>query len=933
MSTIMYRHLQRSLRTAPTLFATHIFALSLVATLFGISGEGSFAATDKDCFECHSDKTFTSERGGKTISLYVDATRFAGSAHQRIGCIGCHSDADVAEFPHDAGLKEVQCGSCHDEAQHAFDGSIHGRMLKRGGLYAPHCYDCHGKHDIQPRSTLQAAVFKLNIPVLCGKCHKEDAPAARHYDIPEKNIIEHYRDSIHGEGLLKKGLLVTATCIDCHSSHGILPHTDPASTISAHNIAKTCTKCHGLIEQVHQKVIRGEVWEKEAGVIPACVDCHSAHEVRKDSLIKGMNDRDCLKCHEQKNPVVTPADLGASVHFKIPCIKCHSDVSPRHERPCDTSKKVDCSSCHAEQTNAYYESTHGSLHLKQDTDAPHCVDCHGSHKVLSRLNESSPTFRRNVPSLCAQCHREGEKAAVRYKGTQKGIVSSYRESTHGKGVLESGLLPSAVCIDCHTSHRELPASDSHSSVHPVNLPGTCGKCHQGIYEKFQKSVHSPLVTTTGAKLPVCDDCHGTHKITRVEKDRFMQEIVHECGSCHQDVASTYFQTYHGKAYQLGSMKAAKCSDCHGAHDILKPTDIGSHLSRNNVVDTCRKCHKGANRQFTGYLTHATHHNRVKYPILFYTFWGMTMLLVGTFAFFGIHTLLWLPKSIARLKEKRQMHATDDLRHFVRFARRERIMHLFVIISFIGLALTGMMLKFAHMTWATVLSKWIGGVAVAGFIHRVCAIITFGYMTTHLVFLFRQKRESGLSWLKFIFSKNSMVPTWKDAQDFYYTMKWFLGIGERPPYGRWTYWEKFDYFAVFWGVMIIGTSGLMLWFPEWFTKFLPGWVINVATIIHSDEALLAVGFIFTIHFFNTHLRPDAFPMDPVIFTGRIPLAHLKEERPHEYEALVKSGKLEEHLTVPYDERRMKWIYAFGMTCLCAGIILVILIIYSILFGYK
>ena len=114
----------------------------------------------------------------------------------------------------------------------------------------------------------------------------------------------------------------------------------------------------------------------------------------------------------------------------------------------------------------------------------------------------------------------------------------------------------------------------------------------------------------------------------------------------------------------------------------------------------------------------------------------------------------------------------------------------------------------------------------------------------------------------------MVPTWRDVREFSATMTWFFGRGPRPRYGRWTYWEKFDYFAVFWGVMIIGSSGLLLWFPEFFTHVLPGWTINVATIIHSEEALLAAGFIFTIHFFNGHLRPEKFPMDPVVFTGRM-----------------------------------------------------------------
>ena len=123
-----------------------------------------------------------------------------------------------------------------------------------------------------------------------------------------------------------------------------------------------------------------------------------------------------------------------------------------------------------------------------------------------------------------------------------------------------------------------------------------------------------------------------------------------------------------------------------------------------------------------------------------------------------------------------------------------------------------------------------------------------------------------------------------------TLKWFIGLGKRPAYGRWTYWEKFDYFAVFWGIAVIGSTGLTLWFPVFFTRFIPGSFLNVATIIHSDEALLATGFIFTVHFFNTHLRPEKFPMDITVFTGRMPLEELKRDKPREYEALVASGKL-------------------------------------------
>jgi cytochrome b subunit of formate dehydrogenase len=191
----------------------------------------------------------------------------------------------------------------------------------------------------------------------------------------------------------------------------------------------------------------------------------------------------------------------------------------------------------------------------------------------------------------------------------------------------------------------------------------------------------------------------------------------------------------------------------------------------------------------------------------------------------------------------------------------------------------------------------------------------------------------MSLRKLVFDKNSLTPNWRDFKEFFGTLKWFFGLGPRPNYGRWTYWEKFDYFAVFWGVAVIGLSGLMLWFPEFFTKFLPGWLINVATIVHSDEALLAVGFIFTIHFFNSHLRPETFPMDPVIFTGIVPLEHYKHDRPREYAALKESGELKKRvLTIDPKTRGERREYIFGYVFLALGLILVGLIIYSILFGY-
>jgi cytochrome b subunit of formate dehydrogenase len=152
-----------------------------------------------------------------------------------------------------------------------------------------------------------------------------------------------------------------------------------------------------------------------------------------------------------------------------------------------------------------------------------------------------------------------------------------------------------------------------------------------------------------------------------------------------------------------------------------------------------------------------------------------------------------------------------------------------------------------------------------------------------------------NWKAFkIFGPNSLIPGPQDLWDIIAMFKWFFGKGPRPVFDRWTYWEKFDYWAPFWGVSIIGVSGAMLWFPNVTAAYLPGWVFNVAAIVHSEEAILAVVFLFTVHFFNNHLRPDKFPLDIVMFTGAFTLEEFRREHALEYQRLVESGELEKYL---------------------------------------
>ncbi len=231
----------------------------------------------------------------------------------------------------------------------------------------------------------------------------------------------------------------------------------------------------------------------------------------------------------------------------------------------------------------------------------------------------------------------------------------------------------------------------------------------------------------------------------------------------------------------------------------------------------------------------------------------------------------------------------------RFNVFHRFIHLVMMITFLGLALTGLPLKYPQAFWSQGLISLWGGVRGAGLFHRWFAGITFGYFALHLLWVVYY-----LVVLKGrLLGPHSMVPSLKDFQDLYHHLLYFLGKGEPPKFGRFTYWEKFDYWAVFWGITFIGGSGLLLWFPEFFSRFLPGFWFNIAYTIHSDEALLAMGFIFVVHLFNAHLRAGVFPMDKSIFTGQIEAKKMMENHPLEWEDLNRDPQKREKRKVKKD----------------------------------
>jgi len=888
------------------------------------------------CVGCH-------EKEGRAVEAGVHRGEHGA------GCADCHRGHRVVAPADPIGQLET-CGGCHKDQATQHRRSLHGKAAVQGDPLAPSCVFCHEHHTILAHTEQASPTAVMNIPFLCGRCHREGTAVSLQKAIPQQAILENFSMSAHGEALYEKGLTVAAVCTSCHTSHDILDHNNPASSINRNNVARTCMKCHGRIEQVHLKVIEGRLWEQEPHKVPSCVECHQSHKIRRRSATtEGAANRNCLTCHGK--PELTMVRDGKtislfideekyalSMHHQTACAQCHTEVNPGHpERPCATiTSRVDCGICHAEQVHDHELSRHGQLAVNGDSQVPVCLTCHTAHDTQGHRFPTSPTFVRNVPELCGRCHRHGGVAAERIDGEMPDIVESYIQSAHGRGLLGSGLVVSASCINCHTAHRALAASDANSSVSRDHLADTCGACHKGIEEEFRTSIHWPGNVVTNKQLPNCEDCHSSHTIGRVDTQGFRFTMMDQCGRCHEDFAKTFFDTYHGKVTQLGSEGAAKCYDCHGTHNILPADNPESTLSHWNVVSTCATCHPAAHRQFAGYLTHATHHDKDKYPFLFYSFWFMTILLVGTMSFALLHTLAWLWRLLRTRDQWLPYKETATDRYYRRFTSTQRVMHGVMILCFFTLALTGMALKFSYMGWAVALSKVLGGFDTMGVLHRIAAVTLIALFGYHLRQTWMSLRASKKGLLGFIFGRNSLMFNLTDVRQVFESIKWFFGRGPRPHYGRFTYWEKFDYFAVFWGVFVIGSTGLVLWFPELFTLFLPGWTINVATIIHSDEALLAVAFIFTIHFFNTHFRPDKFPIDTVIFTGRVGVDELRHDKPAEYQEFIEEATPEElayRLTGPASPKIEKAARIVGFTALGIGLTLVALIVFTMFFGYR
>ncbi len=617
-----------------------------------------------------------------------------------------------------------------------------------------------------------------------------------------------------------------------------------------------------------------------------------------------LSDESCLECHGEAGFSVPTGEHGESRKRSL-------DINIRAHRE-SVHGTLGCVGCH--------EDIEKLPHSKKGLQAVDCVTCH-SRMTLDPVSNS---------------WRQRRHAGSPIKNKTIINTARYTSSIHADSSKENN----ANCNSCHTAHYVYRSDDPRALNYKENSPKVCGTCHAEQLEKYRNSLHGAnLNRPWKGESATCSDCHSSHQITD-EKVAAHRVVTESCGDCHVSEVNAYMSTTHGQLAWLGGPDAAKCANCHRPHDTHAISNPKSKVNEANKLETCRQCHKEATESFIQYRVHGTTNNFEKYPYMWIAAKFMVGIVILVIIFFYAHSMLWFYREAHerviewrthnsmryRVRVKKEKHKSEQ--HFRRFSWQWRLNHWALALSVMTLVFTGMSVMYADAPWSTDIVDAAGGLSAFMLIHRCAAVIFMGSVIGHAIaVIIKIRRNPDFDW----FGPNSLLPRKKDWADMKGMFHWFLGKSEMPKLDRWTYWEKFDYWAVYWGAIVIGVSGIMLWGSDIIGNIFPGWVLNIAAIAHGVEAFLAVMTLFTVHFFNNHLRPSKFPLDTVMFTGSWDLEEFKEERPEEYARLLESGELASHLVAPPSKRADLIAHILGFILLSIGLILLILVIKGFMQG--
>jgi formate dehydrogenase gamma subunit len=533
-------------------------------------------------------------------------------------------------------------------------------------------------------------------------------------------------------------------------------------------------------------------------------------------------------------------------------------------------KDRDCLDCHSDKTLTTTNAAGGTVSLFADTNllaasthrAKSCASCHNDITTGHPDDHVAPR-----PVDCARCHSEP--------------ALSYAAGAHGaaqRNGTRAGTHHAPECSDCHGSHGMLPPGAPASPLNFANLARTCGQCHEQESRDVIESVHGKAVAAGRREAATCTDCHSEHKIVALRGSSPLKISQEVCSKCHAserlntkynlpaDRVKTFFASYHGLAAQYGSTRAANCGSCHGFHLILPSSDPRSSIYKDNLAATCGKCHEGVSAHFAQSKVHvdidatggdAELSGRINW-------WVRRVYLVMIFSVIGLmaaHNALIFGRKAAALS-----HRTE--RTVMRMDASQRTQHWVLAVSFIALAWTGFALKYpdswmAHSMGSNeTLRRWS---------HRIAGVVLLLAGAYHVGYVAANREGRRLV--------RDMMPGLKDAREAAANVRRLAGLGGvKPKFGRFGYAEKMEYWAVVWGTIIMGATGLMVWFKMGVTHFLPRWVVDVATTIHYYEAILACLAILTWHFYHVIFDPDVYPLNRAVLDGRVSREWLEEEHP-------------------------------------------------------
>lgn len=636
-----------------------------------------------------------------------------------------------------------------------------------------------------------------------------------------------------------------------------------------------------LLLAIHMFILPGAIW---GFTNEECQDCHS------DPTLEAMG-----RHGRMIRLYVGAAEFGSSVHGGFACVDCHHGIEeiPHAEK----LEPVNCAACHADMQAEYDESIHGIAHARGNPDAPICADCHGSHSILPSSNPASSVHPQRIAGTCAQCHADPEVVA-RNHIPARAPVDAYLKSVHGKALLVEADPNAPTCSACHPAHTMLAAGNPRSTVHRDNIPGTCAQCHMEITEEYAESIHGVAARKGVSDSPVCTDCHGEHDISGPDDPKssvFPANIARTtCTRCHESLIlsrrygfdpsriSTFRETYHGLASTKGALNVANCASCHGIHNIYPSSDPRSTVHASNLTATCGTCHPDAGVQFASIQVHPqisgdTALPSVKRPrdIARTIYVVLLIVVIGGMVLHNI--VIW----VYHVVEKRRRELRSP--RVPRFSRFETVEHMLLLLSFFTLVFTGFALKYADSGWVRFTENLGLSEALRGLIHRIAAVVMMAVSVSHTVYLFFTKRGRR--------DIRSLIPTLRDLREFGHNISFHLHRRkDRPLFSRFDYTEKMEYLALIWGTLVMVFTGFVLWFPTQFTRWFPGWIVEVSEVVHLYEAWLAFLAILIWHFFYVIFHPESHPLNLTWMDGKITVDH----------AMHKHGRLEEGAEIEMPE---------------------------------